>query len=318
METKTATAATVATIHKPKSRLASVVKGKIEKPIRIVLYGTDGVGKSSFAARSPSPIFIGSEDGTAQLDVSRMPSIASWKDILDSVDELGAEEHQHKTAVLDTADWAEPMAWKAVCDRGGKTDIEAFGYGKGYAAALDEWRLLLSKFERARSQRSMSIIVLAHSWVKSFKNPDEGADDFDRYELALHPKAGGLLKQWADCVLFANYETFTHEVKGRVKGVSTGARIMHTQRRAAFDAKNRYDLPETLPLDWDAFAEAVAAHKPEDAAVLKVRIQSMLSGITDQAVRSKVEAALASAGDDAAELSRVANKLSATVQGVTK
>lgn len=294
-----------------RSRLAAVVRGRIEKPIRVVLYATDGLGKSTFASRSPSPIFIGAEDGTAQLDVARMPNVSTWRDILESVDELASTPHEFKTIVLDTADWAEPMCWDAVCKAGSKTDIEAFGYGKGYTAALEQWRLLLSRFEHARNTRSMNIIVLAHSWVKAFKNPEE-TGDYDRYEMSLNAKAAGLIKQWADCVLFGNYETFTHEANGRTKGISTGARVIHTQRRAAFDAKNRYDLPETLPLDWDAFAEAVAAHRPGDPAIIKQRIESMLV-TADDALKAKVAAALKSAGDDAAELARIANKLSASV-----
>jgi len=97
----------------------------------------------------------------------------------------------------------------------------------------------------------MHVVLLAHGWIKGFKNPD--GEDYDRYELKLHPKAGGLLKEWCDAVLFANYETLTHETNGRNKGVSTGARVLHTQRRAAWDAKNRYDLPHTIPLSWEAF-----------------------------------------------------------------
>jgi len=298
-----------------RNRLAAVVRGRIEKPIRVVLYATDGLGKSTFASRAPSPIFIGAEDGTAQLDVARMPNVSTWRDIIESVDELTSTENEFKTIVLDTADWAEPMCWAAVCKAGGKTDIEAFGFGKGYTAALEQWRLLLSRFEHARNERSMNIIVLAHSWVKTFKNPEE-TGDYDRYEMSLNAKAAGLLKQWADCVLFGNYETFTHEANGRTKGISTGARVIHTQRRAAFDAKNRYDLPETLPLDWDAFAEAVAAHRPGDPAIIKQRIDLMLA-TADDALKAKVAAALKTAGDDAAELARIANKLSASVNKET-
>lgn len=298
-----------------RSRLTSVVRGRIEKPIRVVLYATDGLGKSTFASRAPSPIFIGAEDGTAQLDVARMPNVSTWRDILESVDELADDlTHDFKTIVLDTADWAEPMCWDAVCKTGGKADIEAFGYGKGYTAALEQWRFLLSRFETARNQRGMNIIVLAHSWVKAFKNPEESGD-YDRYEMSLNAKAAGLLKQWADCVLFGNYETFTHEANGRTKGISTGARVIHTQRRAAFDAKNRFDLPDTLPLDWDAFAEAVAAHRPGDPAVIKQRIEAMIA-TADEALAAmipKVQAAMKAAGDDAAELARIANKLSASV-----
>jgi hypothetical protein len=298
----------------PASRmlLTKVVSGRIEKPLRVLMWGTEGVGKSTFAANAPSPIFLGAEDGTSELDVVRFPELQTWGDAFDAITELTNAPHSYKTLAVDTLDWLEPMCWRQVCEAGHKASIEDFGYGKGYTAALDEWRVLLAALERLRATRGMHVILLAHSWIKSFKNPD--GDDFDRHELALHLKTGGLIKQWCDAVLFANYETLTTKGKDekRAKGVSTGARLIHTQRRAAFDAKNRYDLPETLPLDWQTFAEAVAAHRPADPATLKARITELLER-ADDAVKARVTAALAKVGDNAAELARIADKLAATV-----
>jgi len=252
----------------PRMSLTKVVSGRIAKPVRVLVWGTEGIGKSTFGASAPSPIFLGAEDGTSELDVARFPEPSTWQDAHDAIAELTNVQHEYKTLVIDTLDWLEPLCWRAVCakgDRGKRVDsIEELPYGRGYTAALDEWRRLLSAVERLRSSRGMHVVLLAHAWIKPFKNPD--GDDFDRYELKLHAKAGGLLKEWCDAVLFANYETLTREANGRSKGVSTGARVLHTQRRAAYDSKNRYDLPETLPLDWHAFIEAVAAHRPADPA----------------------------------------------------
>jgi len=293
------------------------VSGKIAKPIRALVWGTEGIGKSTFGANAPAPIFLGAEDGTSELDIARFAEPGTWQDAFDAIAELTNAQHDYQTLVIDTLDWLEPLCWTHVCatrpGTGGKrvTDIEAYGYGKGYAAALDEWRRLLAALERLRSARGMHIVLLAHGWIKGFKNPD--GDDYDRYELKLHPKAGGLLKEWCDAVLFANYETLTHESNGRSKGLATGARVLHTQRRAAWDAKNRYDLPETLPLDWNAFMGAVQAHRPADPARLKVKIAALLERASDD-VRARVTTALERVGDNAAELARIADKLAATVQ----
>lgn len=293
-----------------KNRLAAVVTGRLTRPIRLVMYATDGVGKSTFASNAPSPIFIGAEDGTAQLDVKRMPDVHSWSDIGESLAELEQGEHSYQTAVLDTADWAEPMCWAHLCKTRQWADIEEPGFGKGYNAALDEWRHLLARFERIRA-RGMNVIILAHCVIRTFKNP--AGDDFDRYEMALNNKASGLLRQWADCVLFAQHETFAvkESKKAKAKGVSSGARIMHTQRTAAWDAKNRYDLPEELPLDWQTFADAVDAHRPADPSLLRARITGMLINITDDALTARVNADLSKAGDDAARLAHIADKLAA-------
>jgi AAA domain len=296
--------------------LAKVVKGKLVKPTRVLVYGIEGVGKSSFAAAAPAPIFLGAEDGTSELDVARFPEPRSWQDTIDGIAELTTTEHEFKTLVIDTLDWLEPMCWAHVCvgkkDKAGKRieTIEDFGYGKGYTAALDAWRELLKKLERLRAERGMSIVLIAHSWIKSFKNP--AGEDYDRHEMKLHAKAGGLLREWCDAVLFATHEVLTYELNGRVKGISNGARVLHTERCAAWDAKNRYDLPEKLPLDWEAFADAVAAHRPADPVALKTRILELLEHV-DATKRPRVEADLKNAGDDAAALARIANKLSATV-----
>lgn len=298
-------------------QLGAVIRGKVERPMRVLLYGVEGVGKSTFAASAPSPIFLAAEDGTAQLDVARFPEPERWADVLEALEELRTAEHSYKTVVVDTLDWLEPLCWAEIVARAQSskiTSIEDFGFGKGYVAALDEWRSLLARFERLRAERGMHVIFLAHSWIKTFKNPEDA--DYDRYELKLHAKAGGLLKEWADAVLFARYETFsnTDEKTKRTRGVSTGARVLHTQRMAAWDAKNRYDLPETLPLDWSAFADAVRAAAPLDPAKLRARITSLLAKTTDELLVAKVTAAVAAAGDNAATLAKYADTLAARIQ----
>lgn len=253
--------------------LASLVKGRQEQPIRVVLFGVEGVGKSTFGANAPSPIFLGAEDGTAQLDVDRFPAPESWTDVLEALRVLATDKHGYQTLVVDTLDWAEPLLWKFICERDEQPSIEAYGYGKGYSAALDEWRVFLAALERLRRAKGMHVVLIAHSWIKPFKNPE--GDDFDRYEMKLHPKAAGLVKEWCDCVLFANHETLvaTDKKTKRVKGVDTGARLIHTQRTAAFDAKNRYGLPESMPLSWSEFFAAVSAQRPADPAVLLEEIR---------------------------------------------
>lgn len=297
--------------------LAAVTRGRIERPMRVLLFGTEGLGKSTFAANAPSPIFLASEDGTSQLDVARFPEPKSWRDTMDAIHALTVDEHDYKTLVIDTLDWLEPLCWAAVCEKpdekGKRRDnIEAFGFGKGYVAALDEWRLLLARIERMRLARNMHVVLLAHSQVKLFKNPED--EDYDRYEMKLNAKAGGLLKEWCDVVLFGAYQTFANTDKAtkRTRGVSNGARVVHTQRTAAWDAKNRYDLPPTLPLDWQAFSDAVAAHKPADPSKLRERITKLLEG-ADADLRARVEAATTKAWDDAAKLARIADKLTADI-----
>lgn len=291
-------------------KLDAVVRGKQVQPVRAVMYGPEGCGKSTFGANAPSPIFLGAEDGTAQLDVVRFPSPQSWQDILDAVRVLTNETHDYKTLVIDTLDWVEPLVWKTVCQKAGATSIEEVGggYGKGYVAAVDEWRTLLAGLERLRT-KGVHVILLAHSWIRPFKNPQ--GDDFDRYELKLHAKSSGLIKEWADAVLFANYETFAVKDKSkRVRGVDTGARLIYTERRAAYDAKNRYGLPETLPLSWAEFDAAMKSGQTASPDALKGEIARKAKQLGGE-LEKTILATLAKAGENAQQLAQINNRVNA-------
>lgn len=306
------TAAATAAPPQPQSRmtLANVTRGRLEKPRRILLHGVEKIGKSTFAAGAPNAIFICPEDGTAELDVSRFPEPRSWPDVLQAIDTLRTEPHDYQHAVFDTLDWLEPMLWAYLCQRDRKADIHAWGYGKGFDAALVEWRVFVKRLEDLREQRGMHVILLAHSWIKGFKNPL--GDDYDRYELKIHQKASGFLREWCDAVLFANFEQFAvKDDKQRVRGVSTGARIIHTERNAAYDAGNRYSLPEQLPLSWSAFDDAVKAGA--DPVVLTAKIAALLAATNDATLTEKVNAAVAKSPTDGAHLARVLNHLNATL-----
>lgn len=299
--------------------VANVVSGIVKVPDRILLYGIEGIGKSTFAANAPRPIFIEPEsDGTARINTNRLPAPETWGDVIDAVDSLTVDPHDYQTLVVDTLDAAEAMLWRFICKRDDKGSIEAYGYGKGYVAALDEWRVFMGRLEKLRRERRMGIILIAHSWIKPFKNPE--GDDFDRYEMKLHPRAGGLLREWCDAVLFANYEVLTAKEndKAKAKGVTTDNRIVHTRRTAAFDAKNRFGLPESLPLDYAEFMSAIS--KPaqvgddEVEADITTKIEAALATLADAELTEKVRAAVAKAEGNEAALAKIENHLNATLR----
>jgi hypothetical protein len=295
-------------------KLEAVQTGRLQRPKRVLLYGCEGIGKSTFAASAPRPIFIGAEDGTAQLDVARFPEPKTWSEAGEAIATLGTAAHDYRTVVLDTLDWIEPLCWAHVCEAAKKPDIEAFGYGKGYVAALDQWRLLLASLDRLRAARGMHIVLLAHSHIRTFRNPE--GDDFDRYELKLNTKAAGLCKEWCDALLYAAYETLTHTEDNRTRGVSTGARLIHTERRAAFDAKNRYDLPEKLPLSWADF-EAAMTEGPAPAASLLTDIETARKRLTN-GDEKRVPGLVKKAGKDPAKLAKLLDWLNAKIQTQTQ
>lgn len=305
--------------------LASVTRSLKQGPQRITLYGVEGVGKSTFAAGAPSPVFIGAEDGLSHLDVKQFPSPTCWQDVLDAVRELTVTEHPFKTLAIDTLDWIEPMLWDFICKRDSKKNIDDYGYGKGEKAAAAEWRVLLAALERLKNVKGMWVVLLCHSWIKAFKDPN--SDGWDRYQLKLDPKAAGLVKEWSDEVFFANFEAVAYAEKGkRARGVSTGARFMYTERTAAHDAKNRHELPASMPLAWEDYhakvVEFFAADKtaadPAELAALRAEIEKKTAGLPVE-IQTKAKDLFARAGSDASMLQKlntwVNTKLAQTGQG---
>lgn len=300
-------------IRPPRMTLASITKGKLVRPRRILIHGVDGVGKSTFAACAPNTVFLGTEDGTEHLDVSRYPSPESWDDVLEAIKTLTVGEHKYGTLAIDSLDWAEPILWRHLCEKHKVKTIEEVGggYGKGYSAALDEWRVFISAIERMQNARKMHVVLIAHSFIKPFKNPQ--GDDFDRYVLKLNDRAAGLLREWCRGVYFANYETFAVKDKAkRVRGVSTGARLLYTQRTAAYDAKDSYGLPEQVPLSWEEFEKAAAGGTPAELADLKAEIARKADELGGE-IKPVILETLAKAGDNLQSLSIINNKLNVRI-----
>jgi hypothetical protein len=222
-----------------------------------MLYGVHGVGKSSFGARAPTPIFVQTEDGLGEIDVDRFPLATTYAEVMKAIGELYEEEHDYKTVVVDSLDWLERLVWTEVCRRRGLESIEDAGYGKGYVFALDLWREILDGLSALRSKRVMGVVLIAHSRIERFENPE--TETYDRYVPRLHKLASAIVQEWADEVLFATYRIHTKKVdegfgRKRAQGIGTGERILRTTERPAHVAKNRLNLPDELPLDWEAYA----------------------------------------------------------------
>lgn len=239
--------------------LASIKRGVTIAPPRIVLYAPHGVGKTTFGASTPSPILLPFEDGEGVIDVPRFPKITSWAEAIEALSSLANEQHDFRTAVVDTLDWMEPLVWAETCARNKWADIEAPGFGKGYIAASDTWREFFKWLDYLRDAKGMSIVLLAHTEVKTFNDPAN--DNYDRYQIKLQKRAADLVQEWGDAVLFANYRVYTTKSeagfkKVTTKGTGSGERVMFTEERPSFYAKNRYGLPPELPFSYAAFAEA--------------------------------------------------------------
>ena len=240
-----------------------IIRGKQPCAKKVLVYGPEGIGKSTFASRFPAPLFIDTEGSTKEMDVSRTPTPSSWTMLLEHIAYVKQHPDICRTLVIDTLDWAEQMCVAHICALHNKSGIEDFGYGNGYVYSKEEFGRLLNRLEEI-VQGGIHVVLTAHAQMRKFEQPDEmGA--YDRWELKLGKKTTSqtspLVKEWADMVLFANYKTFSVAVedKGKKHKAQGGARVMYTAHHPCWDAKNRYGLPEEMAFDYAGIAHIIEA-----------------------------------------------------------
>ena len=265
----------------------NITRGKISTALKIVVYGSEGVGKSTFASKFPDAVFIDTEGSTKQLDVARFDFPTSWEMVLQEVEYVKNNAYQFKTLVLDTADWAERLCIKCVCDRAQKNGVEDFGWGKGYTYVAEEFGRLINLLSEI-ANKGVNVVVTAHAKMNKVEQPDE-MGSYDRWELKLTKQTSPLLKEWADILLFANYKTIVVSTgKDKYKGQGGQQRIMYTTHTAAWDAKNRFGLADVLPFDFQQIAHLLpngnAAFAPANVPDTPVNIPAPEPVKTEQPV----------------------------------
>lgn len=238
-----------------------IIKGKINKAKKVVVYGPEGIGKSTFASKFPDPVFIDTEGSTNDMDVARLPRPTSWTMLLEEIEYIKKTPGVCKTLVIDTIDWAEQLCVEVICAKHGKSGIEDFGYGNGYVYTKEEFGRFLNRLTDL-IEVGINVVLTAHAQLRKFEQPDEmGA--YDRWELKLGKKTQSqtspLVKEWADMLLFCNYKTYSVAVddKGKKHKAQGGKRIMYTSHHPCWDAKNRYNLPEECEFDYSVISEII-------------------------------------------------------------
>jgi len=265
-----------------------IERGRRHSPVRAVVYGTEGIGKSTLAAAFPAPVILDTEEGTHHLDVARV-SIGSWDELRAAIAEIGGGRGEFRTVVIDSADWAERLLVEHLLAEHKQKSIEGFGFGKGYTLLAEGFGRLLTQCD-ALIGVGLNVVFVAHSKVQRTSPPDM-ADGFDRYELKLTKQTAPLLKEWCDLLAFCNYKTaVTEGSDGRKKATGGKRRVMHLERAAAWDAKNRYGLDAELPMTIESLAPIFAepAKRPgwrdRVAAATTVEELGRIGDDADQAV----------------------------------
>ena len=235
-----------------------IIRGKVKTASKVIAYGPEGVGKTTFACGAPAALVVDPSSGSSRLDVARV-NVTTWSDVIAVAEDLSDGAQGFETLVLDELGTLEHMCWDHVCDKYGKPNVESFGYGKGFTLALKEWRELIVVLNELH-RGGMNIVLVGHSTIGMFRDPE--GPEYDRHHLKLHKALAAMLKEWSDTVLFCRHETVVGKTENeRSVAHATGARVMHTTHSAAFDAKNRDDLPAKLPLLWAELSQKTRSAK---------------------------------------------------------
>lgn len=274
-----------------------ITRGKQEKAQKVVVYGPEGVGKSTFASKFPKPLYIDVEGSTAQFDVDRTPRPSSWTMLKATVSALKRDNHGYQTLVIDTADWAERMGIEELC---AANNILALGgendYGRSYGMWRKEWGTFLDALTEL-VEGGMHVVLLAHTAIRTQQVPEEfGA--YDHWELKLEKKTSALTKEWADMLLFANYKTIVVEdSKTKSKKAQGGARALYTTHHPCWDAKHRHGLADELPMEFSAIAHCFPVLAPGAASAPTAKPESAAEPAKQPAAEPKAYTALAKLRD---------------------
>lgn len=260
-----------------------IIKGKTPAPRRTLLYACHGIGKSTWAAQAPACLILNLEDGLNDIDCHKTQPLTSLEAISSALTWLATMEHKFKHVAIDSADWLESLIHKEVARKAGK-DFADIGYGAGYKAALKYWDEITFKLDWLRAENGIGVIMLAHTAVKKYQDPEQ--DSYDRYMPALHDSASALLMEWSDDVLFGSYKVFVRKEDlgfNKNRGIAVGGeeRFIRTRESAAALAKNRLEgMPAEIGFSWAEYA----AWFPENRTAVSAEVGVSVSSVSAESV----------------------------------
>lgn len=270
--------------------IRSIVRARAKKPPRIVIHGEGKIGKSTFGAQAPNPVFLPIEDGLDHIDAAMFPRPTRLEHVWSAFSALASGGHDYKTLVIDSLDWLEPLIWRAVCEANNWATIEEPGYGKGYVAVTEVWRNVAAWIESLRAS-GIATIMIAHSTLRKIDQPD--SDPYDRWEPKIHQKAWAIIAEMADLVLFGYRPVsvaVSRDQKGRpqrkiARASVLGESMVRCRPSGVAVAGARWPMPERLPLHFPT----VAAHIPYYAEQYQSAAQDVESAEGDLLLESEDE-----------------------------
>ncbi len=242
-------------------------KGRRQRPRKTLIYGVEGIGKSTLAAGCPGVIFLPTENGVDDIDCESFEPTTNYEASIEALGWLAESDHKYEGVAVDSADWLLRYASEYLCRTNNVKSIEDLGggYGKGHPMLAEFWASkVLKTLDYLHQQRGMAVILIAHAAVRPFNDPR--SSPYDRYAPAFpenpkHPQAsiGNMLREWCDEVLFCNYKVYTKTEetgfnKARTTAQGSGDRVLFTTEKPTHLAKNRLGMPDEIPLTWSDYA----------------------------------------------------------------
>lgn len=282
--------------------MLNIKKGKVETPFKLVLYGLEGIGKTTLANMFPHALFLDLEQGSSYIDAQRIDSISTYPELTAALLEMQdrrQDYEEYKTIVLDTGDKVESMISTEVCHRNSKDNLVDIGYGNGFKSVREEWRNLLDKIDMFQRRTGKNMIIICHANLRKIEEP-ENSGAYDHWELRC-TYGSDSLKAWADYLFFYKYESLLIEgdAKAGVKNkISGGRRVICTKHTVYYDAKSRGDLPPVIAVDKDSTRKMIdrimsytyKAGEDAHAALPAGGEERILSGIAEAAASPEPEA----------------------------
>lgn len=269
--------------------MLNISSGIIRRPVRMVIFGPEGIGKTLLSAHAPNPLLMDIEDGSTQLDVHRISNIQSWEEAMAIIEEVAKTPGICETFVVDTVDRLEQLCIKYVCTKFKQNSLEAFPYGRGYNILGEEFTKFLTACDQVIAA-GINVIIVAHAKMRKFEQPDE-MGSYDRWELKLTRQVSPLIKEWSDLLLFANYQTVIVTSENNTRKPTGGKRVMYASHHPAWDAKNRFNLPDMMDLDFACIAHIFGKPAPapaEPKPIDQLRALMTEAGITDAQLQKVV------------------------------
>lgn len=258
-----------------------IEKGIQKRAIRLVAYGPEGIGKSTFASQFPEPLFIDTEGGTHRLDVARFPKPENWKELCDMVDAVIDDPSVCKTLIIDTIDRAEDLLANQLMAEYSVDTIDKVGggYGRGWTSLQERFQKdFLNRLDKVIA-KGINVVLLAHALMRKFESPED--PPYDRWEMKLSKKVTPIVREWCDILLFINYEVKTVETNGKAKARGKAKRVMHANHSPTYDAKNRYDLPDTMQLSFEPLQDIYDGNTAPKKERKSLQIDTPVTGPVD-------------------------------------